>query len=235
MKIFIKILLLLIYSNSFGQVVNQFDQDGLRHGIWKKTFDGTNDFRYEGQFNHGKETGLFKFYKYIDKKSVLSATKQYNHDDNIAEVKFFSSKGKLISNGSMKGKNFIGVWTYYHRNSDVVLRTEQYDNEGLQQGELLVFYENGTVAEKSLYKNGKLDGKSFLYNEDGVKIKEYTYSDNVLNGSSKFYTSRGQILIEGSYRDGKKHGIWKYYKDGELKETKDFTKHSKNPFKKKAP
>ncbi len=232
MKDFIKILLLLIYSTSFCQVVNQFDQDGLRHGIWKKTFEGTNAIRYEGQFNHGKETGLFKFYKYIDNKSVLSATKQFNTEDDIAEVKFFSTKGKLISNGSMKGKNFIGVWTYYHKNSDAILRTEQYDNEGLQQGELLVYYENGTVAERSLYKNGKPDGKSFMYNEDGIIIKEFTYTDNVLNGPSKFYTSSGQLLIEGSYRNGKKHGIWKYYEEGILKEEKDFTRRSKNPYKK---
>lgn len=232
MKDLVKLILILVCNISYSQAVNQFDADGLRHGIWKKTFEGTSELRYEGQFNHGKETGLFKFYKYIDKKSVLSASKQYNDDNNIAEVKFYTSKGNLVSQGNMKGKNFIGTWTYYHKNSDDVMRVEKYDENGFLQGELLVYYKNGRVAERSVYKNGKLDGKSFLYNEKGIKIKEFAYTVNVLNGPSKFYDSKGQLLIEGNYRNGKKHGIWKYYENGKLKEEKDFTRRSKNPYKK---
>ena len=222
---------MLTIVNTYAQDINQFDSEGLRHGIWKKTFDGTNAIRYEGQFDHGKEIGLFKFYKYVDKKSILSATKQYNNEDDIAEVKFFSSKGKLISQGNMKGKNFIGIWKYYHKNSDAEMRIENYDDQGLQQGELLIYYENGTVAERSFYNNGKLDGNSFMYNEQGVKIKEFSYNNDVLNGPSKFYDSTGQLLIEGNYRNGKKHGVWKYYEDRKLKEEKDFTRRSRNPYK----
>ena len=232
MKVLSKYLFLLIFGISFGQAINQFDSKGLRHGIWKKSFEGINSIRYEGQFDHGKETGLFNFYKYIDKKSVLSATKQYNNDNNIVAVKFYSSKGKVISEGKMRGRNFIGTWTYYHKNSEAVMRIEQYDDLGLQQQELLIYYENGKIAERSFYKDGKLDGKSYLYNEEGIKIKEFNYIKNELDGPSNYYTSSGQLLIEGSYRNGKKHGIWKYFEGGKLKEEKDFTRHSKNPYKK---
>ena len=109
----------------FSQEINQFDANGKRHGIWKKTFEDTKAVRYEGQFDHGKEVGLFKFYKYVNKKSLLSATKQFSETNNIADVKFFSSKGKVISEGQMDGKNYIGEWKYYHKNSDQLLRIEQ--------------------------------------------------------------------------------------------------------------
>ena len=62
---------------------------GERHGVWKKNFDNTDQPRYEGEFKHGKEIGRFKFYKLIDNKSVLSATKEFNANDDMANVKFF--------------------------------------------------------------------------------------------------------------------------------------------------
>ncbi len=232
MKLIASFFILLCSTYSLSQEINELDSDGLRQGTWKKNFNGTKSVRYEGQFKHGKEVGVFKFYKYVDEQSVLSATKKFNDSNNIAEVRFFSSKSKLISEGNMNGKIYIGSWKYYHKNSDNLMRMEQYDNEGLQQGDLLVYYENGNLAEKSNYKNGKLEGKSILYSEKGIKIKEFIYRDNILDGSSKYYSNKGQLIIEGNYRTGKKHGIWKYYEKGELKEEKDFTRRSKNPYKK---
>lgn len=228
------LLVLLVVSNMvLSQDINQLDANGKRHGIWKKTFEGTKAIRYEGQFNHGKEVGLFKFYKYVNNKSVLSATKQFNEINNIADVKFFTSKGKVISEGQMDGKKYIGIWKYYHKNSEQILRIEQYDNNGLQQGGLLIYYENGTLAEKSYYKDGKSSGKSIWYNENGVAVKEFVYENNELHGLSKYFSNEGELLIEGVYRRGKKHGIWKYYQDGKLKQEKDFTRRSKNPYIKK--
>ncbi len=235
MKFLFSIILLLMYSFSFAQTLNQFDTNGNRHGIWKKYFEGTKSVRYEGEFNHGKEIGLFKFYKYIDKKSVLSATKEINDSNHIAQVKFFSSQGNIISMGKMNGKKFIDTWTYFHKNSEEVLRIEHYDDSGLQQGELMVYYKNGELAEKSNYLNDKLEGNSSWYNENGIKIKEFTYSIDLLHGPSKYYTNSGILLVEGIYKKGKKHGIWKYYENGILKEEKDFTRKSKNPYKRKAP
>ena len=215
---------------AFSQEVNQFDEYGKRHGVWRKTFEGTKAIRYEGQFNHGKEVGLFKFYKYINNKSVLSATKQFNETSNVADVKFLTSKGKVISEGQMDGKKYIGNWKYYHKNSKQILRTEEYDKNGVQQGELLVYYENGTLAEKSNYINGKLEGKSIWYNENGIPVKEFVFENDELHGLSKYYSNKGDLLIEGVYKRGKKHGIWKYYQNGKLKEEKDFTRKSKNPY-----
>ncbi len=235
MKLLLSFLLLIVSSFSFSQDINKYDSNGNRHGIWQKNFEGTKAIRYEGEFKHGKEVGLFKFYKYIDEKSVLSATKQFNDSNDIAEVKFYSSQGQVISKGKMIGKKFVGPWIYFHKNSENIMRIEEYDNLGLQQGELRVYFENGELAEKSNYLNDNLEGKSYWYNENGIKIKEFTYRNNELHGPSKYYSNSGELLIEGSYKNAKKHGIWKYYENGELKETKDFTRRSKNPYKRKAP
>ena len=42
--------------------LNQFDDKGLRHGLWKGYHDESKRPRYEGTLDHGKETGTFKYF-----------------------------------------------------------------------------------------------------------------------------------------------------------------------------
>lgn len=233
MKHIVTIVLLFSVFQVCSQDINQMDAQGKRHGVWKKNFEGTEVVRYEGKFEHGKEVGLFKFYKYIDKKGVLSATKQFNKDGS-AEVKFFASNGKVISQGKMIGRTYVGKWIYYHNKSDVVMIEETFNSKGELEGERKVFYPNGQLAEMQHYKNGKLDGVSKMYAQnDGKLINEYTYVNGELHGPAKSYDDSGQIVAEGNYRHDKQHGIWKFYENGQLKEEKDFTVYSKNPYLKK--
>lgn len=224
------IILTFFYANLSAQnSVNQYDNNGKRHGVWKKNFDKTNEPRYEGQFEHGKEVGVFKYYTLKQKKSVLSATKTFNPNNNIAEVKFFASTGKLISEGKMNGKLFIGKWVFYHNKSDAVMSIEYYNDKGELHGEKQVLYDNGQIAEKTNYVNGKIEGISTWYSEKGVVVKEFSYENDELHGLSKYYNADGQLLAEGEYKRGKKHGIWKYYTNGKLTEEKNFTRTSNNP------
>lgn len=232
MKHFFILFSTLFVNLLVAQDINQFDADGKRHGIWKKNYDGTEVIRYQGQFIHGKEVGEFKYYKNIDEKPLLFATKLFNDTDDIAEVTFFSSKGNIVSKGKMKAKLFIGEWLYYHKNSEQLMRVENYDDNGLQQGELLVYFKDGTLTEKSSYKDGLMHGLSTIFNENGIKIKAFIYVNGQLNGSVKYYSNSGALEIEGQYKNDKKHGIWYYYENGILKKEKDFTVKSKNPYKK---
>jgi antitoxin component YwqK of YwqJK toxin-antitoxin module len=223
MKHLIVVILFFISTLSFAQDINRLDVDGARHGIWKKYFDDTKQLRYEGEFNHGKEIGLFKFYMLIRKKSILTATKQYNNEDNTADVTFFSSRGKVISEGKMNGKLYIGEWTYYHNNSTKIMTLETYTNEGKLQGKRFVYYENGKIAEEANYINGSLEGISTWYSKKGVVLKTFIYKNNELHGMSKYYDEEGVLLIEGAYKRGKKTGVWRYFEEGKLVKEKDFT------------
>ncbi|TDU34366.1 antitoxin component YwqK of YwqJK toxin-antitoxin module [Gelidibacter sediminis] len=231
-NIFFTVFLTLFLTTSYAQdSINQRDANGKRHGVWKKNFEGLNEPRYEGTFEHGKEVGLFKFYKLDQKKSVLSATREFSPNSDDISVKFFSSKGKLISEGQMKDTLFVGKWVYYHNKTKAVMTVEHYNSNGKLEGERMVYYPNGQMAEHAHYKGGKLEGISKIFSEKGVMIKEFTYKDDKLNGMSKYYNGDGEILAEGAYRNDKKHGIWKFYENGTLTEEKDFTEYSKNPIK----
>ncbi len=223
------VLLISICFTAFvsAQNINQFDTEGKRHGIWKKNFEDTAVLRYEGAFNHGKEIGLFKYYKNIENKASLTATKQFNDSNYKSYVTFFTSTGKIISEGEMDGRIYIGVWKYYQKNNDRLLTLENYDNNGDLDGNRFVYYENGELAEKQFYVHGKLEGPSFWYTDKNVVLKEFNYVNGELHGLSKFYDPKGQLILEGNYKQGKKHGIWKTYENGKLIEEKDFTYHSK--------
>jgi len=221
MKHYIVYALLLLINLSYAQEVNQFDANGKRHGVWKKNFQDTDQVRYEGTFEHGKEVGLFNFYKLIKKKSVLTATKVFNVNDGSAEVKFLSSRGKIISEGKMIGKTYVGKWMYYHNNSTKLMTSEEYTQEGLLTGKRLVYYKTGVLAEEANYVNGQLQGVSKWYSLNKIVLKEFVYENSELHGSSKYFNGKGELLIEGNYKKGKKSGIWKYYENGKLKEEKD--------------
>lgn len=213
-----------------AQKLNQFDANGKRHGVWKKNFKNTKNVRYEGQFDHGKEKGVFKFYKLIRGKSVLSATKNFQ-EDGTTLVKFLSSRGKVISEGVMKGKLYNGEWKYYHKGSKSIMTLELYNDKGNLNGVKKVFYKDGQVAEVLNYANGKLEGTSKYYANNGTLVKTYVYVNNELHGDSKHYSAEGVLEVEGRYKNGKKHGIWKYYNNGKVIKEKDFTIYSKNPYK----
>ncbi|WCO02483.1 toxin-antitoxin system YwqK family antitoxin [Psychroserpens ponticola] len=209
--------------------VNQLDEDGKRHGVWEKYFDKTDQLRYEGKFDHGKEIDTFNFYTLKNKKSVLSAVKVFNPNNNLASVKFISSRGKLISEGTMNGRLYTGKWTYYQNKSAGVLSAETYNDQGKLDGEKIVYYPNGKTAEIVNYKDGKFEGISKWYSERGTLIKDLLYSNDELHGLAKYYDADGIILAEGEYQHGRKHKIWNYYEGGKLKESKDHTRRSKNP------
>lgn len=224
MKMRYSFIFFLMFTNfMLAQNVNQFDANGKRHGVWKKTFEDSDVLRYEGQFEHGKEIGLFKFYKNYKKKAILSATKLFNNTNEIAEVKFLASNGKVVSEGKMNGKTYIGTWKYYHKNSDQLLTIENYNDAGKLIGERLVFYPNGQVAEKQNYIDGKLHGESYWLSEKNVVLKTYIYDHDELHGEAKFYTPKGELVSEGQYKRGKKDGVWKYYENGKIIKEKDFT------------
>lgn len=229
MKNILLVLCALVACFTYAQEINQFDAKGKRHGVWKKKFKDSNILRYEGEFNHGKESGVFKFYENIDKKAVLVASRTFNKANDIAHVKFVTPKGNTVSEGKMKRKVYIGKWMYYHKNSNQLMTEEFFNDKGELEGERKTYYLSGKLAQKANYKVNNLDGKFQLYSEKEQLIRFFNYKEGLLHGEARTYDANGDLTMEGIYREDKKHGIWKYYKNGKFVEKKDFTRKSKNP------
>lgn len=203
-------------SVSSQNEVNKFDENGKRHSIWKKNYPNTDQIRYQGKFNHGKEIDTFKYYKLKNKKSVLSAVKVFNKDNDQAEVTFLTSKGKVISKGKMVGKKFIGEWIFYHKKTNDIMIQENYNVNGEMEGKRNVYFDNGVLAEQADYKNGLKNGLLKIYSQKQVLLQESTYKNDKLNGTTVYYDVNGNIEAKGIFKNNLKTGVWEYYKNKNL-------------------
>lgn len=225
----LKYVSFFLFGIFFGSVsliaqndINQMDANGKRQGVWQKKFPGTNQLRYEGQFKHGKEVGVFKFYC-EDCKSQPMVVKTFNDNDNIALVQYYTKKGKLVSEGKMDGKKRIGEWLYFHKSSSNVMTRETYI-DGKLQGKKLTYYPHGQIAEEENYVDGLKQGENNYYGPKGELLKKLTYQNDKLEGKGYYYDASGNIEIEGTYKKGRKHGLWKYYENGKLTKEETFPK-----------
>ncbi len=207
-----------LFGSVFGQEINQVNEKGERVGVWEKKYNNER-IRYTGQFENGKEVGVFKFYSAADSEFPI-AIKTFDAKSDLVQVKYFTIKGLLESEGKIKGKDRIGKWLYYHKDGKNKMIEENYKN-GVLNGEYKIFYVNGKLTKLAHYKDGLLEGNSKKYSQEGVLIEDLNYIKNVLNGSAAFYEINGNLKQKGVYEDDLKVGIWEFYTDGELSKTKE--------------
>lgn len=205
--------------------INQLDSEGARHGIWRKTYPNSDQIRFEGTFDHGKEVGVFKFYC-EDCGSQPTAIRTFNEKDDSVWVQYFTKTGKLVSEGKLVDREREGEWLYYHEKSKQVM-TREYYSRGKLHGKKTTYYPNGTITEEMNYSNGIREGENLFYSPDGIMIKRLQYQEDELNGPATYFDAEGKVVIEGYYKRDNKYGVWKYYKNGQLELEETFPKPQK--------
>lgn len=208
------LILFFISSNIFAQDINQVDSKGLKHGVWKGIYEESKRPRYEGTFNHGKETGMFKFFD-DTKAGTVVATREFNEKDNSCYTIFYNQNGNKVSEGKLVNKQYVGEWKYYHLDSPKIMTTENYVN-GKLSGIRKVFYPSGKIAEEANYKNGQKDGTYKKYLENGIVLEESIYKNGQYDGLATFRTEENVIAAKGLFKNGKKSGIWDMLEKGKL-------------------
>lgn len=222
----------VVSISAFGQV-NQFDKDGKRHGLWRGTFEPSGRVRYEGNFEHGKEAGVFTYYDDTKAHPVI-ATRDFSKGPDAVWAVFFDQQKNIVSQGTLKNRQPDGRWVYFHKASKDTMTVEHY-KDGKLDGERKVYYRNKALAETSNYKAGKLHGPYLKYSEKGAVLEEVNYVEGVLQGAAVYRDGAGQIASKGNYRDGQKHGTWEIYRGGKLLRTEKHPmqrKFEKRPVKK---
>ena len=207
-------ILFLISAMGFAQEFNKVDAKGKKDGLWKGIYEVSKRPRYEGTFNHGKETGIFKFFDDTKKGDVV-ATRDFSANDGSAYTIFYDQKKNKVSEGKVIGKNYEGEWKYYHKASTAVMTIENYKN-GKLEGSRTVYYPNSKVAEEMTYKNGLKDGIYKKTAVNGTLLEQSTYKNNEYNGDAVFYDSDGAVASKGKFLNGKKVGMWQFFTKGKL-------------------
>lgn len=223
-KVWLKIIcpaLLLCFSlNSSAQAVNQLDDQGKRHGVWKKYYDNSPQLRYEGNFVHGVEIDTFKFFK-PDSKKQPAAVKIYRPDTDTVEVRSYDPKGFMTSEGTLIGQSREGKWKYFKKGyQNRLIMVEHYQNDRLE-GTKTTYFPNGQVTAIEEYKDGMKNGVKKVYSVNGTLLQEYHFVKDQLHGYSRIFDAKGRLESEGNYKKGVRDGEWKFYADGQP----DYTEH----------
>jgi antitoxin component YwqK of YwqJK toxin-antitoxin module len=223
---FFILLTVLISAQAFAQDVNKLDENGKKHGLWRGYFEESQRVKYEGTFDHGKETGIFTFYDDTKIHTVV-ATRDFTKGDNSAYTIFYDPKKNVVSEGNVVNKVYDGPWKYYHEASKTVMTLENYKN-GKLDGKRIVNYPDGKIAEEANYVNGIQEGQYKKYTDiKGAVLEEVNYKNGQVDGIAIYRDADGSIVSKGPYVNGLKKGIWEFYKDGTL------TKKQKYPLRQK--
>lgn len=216
-----KTMLVILFAASavFAQEKgNQLDEKGNKHGWWKGYYDDTKNLKYEGEFSHGKEIGVFTFYDNTKAKKIV-ATRDFSAKDGSCYTVVFNGKHK-VSEGKLVNKVHEGEWKYYHLRSDTIMNLENYKN-GKLHGIKKVYYNTGLIAEEANYIQGVKDGPYKKVAENGVVLEETNYKKGEYHGPAVFREAAGDKYTVGEYKNGKSVGIWKFYDKGKLVKEED--------------
>lgn len=210
------IIVLVFFTGVFyaQDKTNLLDDKGLRHGVWKGVFEQSKRPRYEGVFNHGEETGVFKYFD-DTKAGTVIATRDFTKGKGNCYVTIFDQKGNKVSEGNLINKLHEGQWKFYHMESNNIMTLENYKADKLH-GVKKVFYRSNTLAEETNYVNGLKNGISRTFSEKEVIIDFHTYKEDKLDGLATYYDGNGQKLYEGNYSKGLKIGTWKFFEKSKL-------------------
>ena len=194
--------------------INQLDDKGNRHGLWRGTYKESNRVRYEGTFDHGKETGVFKYFD-DTKAGTVIATRDFSKGDGSCYAVFYDQKGNKVSEGKLVNKLPEGEWKYYHFESKQLMSQEFY-KVGKLNGVRKVFYKDGTLAEETNYILGIKEGTSKTFSEKGQLIDAHIYKNGQYDGVASYYDGLGNKMYEGNYVNGKRVGTWKFFEKNKV-------------------
>ncbi|TRX39769.1 toxin-antitoxin system YwqK family antitoxin [Flavobacterium restrictum] len=211
----------LIQAQTSTPTYNKVDSKGNKDGVWKGIYEESKRPRYEGTFNHGKETGVFKFFD-DTKAGTVIATREFVPKDNSAYTIFYDQNKNKVSEGKVINKVFEGQWKYYHQASTVIMATEFYKN-GKLQGLRSVYFPSGKIAEEINYKDNLKEGSYKKYSEKGIVLEESQFKKDQYNGPSIFRDVDGTIVSKGQFVNGKKEGVWQFFEKGKLVKTQNMS------------
>lgn len=130
-----------------------------------------------------------------------------------------SSNGVLLFKAYYENGEYEGeVLSYYNDGS---LQERRTYNKGKEEGKRVFYYPNGKIQSEQEYVSNKREGEGKTYYENGVLRAEFTYKNDRLHGIRQDFNKAGALVYATLYKDGKKQAMQQYNAKGEVIDTKD--------------
>jgi antitoxin component YwqK of YwqJK toxin-antitoxin module len=239
--------------------VSNHDKNGNLDGPWQSFYKDSGTKETVGTYDRGWQIGTWE--TFLENGQLKSSKDHFVMGSKYPRKEWYpNGQLKLEGANDHKGKP-IGEWKTYREDGKLVqritygisgqegavagfktyresgiLEEEGYWNESKQaQGELTVYYSDGSVARRAHYDAGKLNGpyKSFYangrpasegdylagakqglwkeYDADGKQRSEIQYDKDIYSGVWKSWHPNGAVAETGTYSEGKKSLAWQAY------------------------
>lgn len=197
-----------IVAQSADAPSNRTDAQGRKQGPWVRTWAGSDQVRYTGQFKDDKPVGSFTYYS---TKGVVESKVDHYVGSNASHGRHFHPNGTLMAEGRYVGQEKDSTWNYFDKQG--VLRSTENWKAGKLEGEMTTFYPDGKIAERRHFKNGLSHGLAEQFHADGKPRYKANFVNGEPEGTETFYFPNGNKEIEGRYVNGNRDGGWMYYNE----------------------
>lgn len=146
---------------------------------------------------------------------VISCSPQRENISNLRERldNFFVNETLILAGG----EPFTGIAYEEYSNGRIDLEVRL--KNGIPNGILKNYRENGLLWEKATYKDGELHGPFELYRVNGLLWEKGTKKNGELDGLYELYHENGELKEKAIYKAGERDGLYESYREnGELKE-----------------
>jgi len=204
------------------EVMNRYDKEGKKHGVWKE-FYANGNLKSEAIYEHGVLNGYYKEFDETNlmtkmeryEKGVLIVDNKVDGQENVPKVEVKTElfdDGKIKKSGGFINNLPVGVHREFSEDGKVV-SSQSYNDFGVKLSE-------GIIDSIGL----KQGAWKYLY-ETGETLSEGNYIKDVKNGEWKYYFKNGTITQKGIYANGKPQGTWTwYFENGSILQQENYTK-----------
>ena len=125
--------------------------------------DVDHKYRVEDRYINGNKLQMSGYYSSLDPDGIKDG-----------HFVYYSDSGFIMKEGNYADDNKIGEWKYYYENSRNIKKIEHFMN-GKYDGELISYYEDGKIKDKTVYdaKTNAINYSS--YDETGKEITRSSY------------------------------------------------------------
>jgi len=124
--------------------------------------------------------------------------------------------GTVTVEGTTRGRDQVGTWTYRWDDGSVRARGAWEDDE--QEGFWRGWHPNGKRHYEGAYDAGRRDGIWRYFHVDGTPQSVGAFDRELQDGPWRFFDEEGRPRTAGSFADGRRELCWVWHEDGELRE-----------------
>ena len=177
--------------------------DGELDGAYK-TYYENGKLNTSTNYTNGKINGK---HEYFDEDGIKSNEITYEKG-KLKEAVFFDKTGKIISSSTTrKGAAYI---TFYDASGNKTSEGN-YNKDGYNDGKYFEYYKSGKIKNSLSYNNGMRDGERILFYPDSTISEKLNFTNDNENGLLTSYYPNGSLKYAGNYVDGDKQGEQQHY------------------------